>query len=258
VRTRRALLALAAGSALLACGDVKEWQEQSGTLTLRARPLPAVEGMPLALSVEGSNVGPVSVYQGDSLIATFANVALDGKQSYTVSAVSDEAPHAEAVAYDFRRVRADASELVGEPEPAGNAGSAAGGTGAGGSGGTAGDGMGGTAGSDTGGGGMSGSGGTPAVNDCPGMIAGSVCSHPLGAFVQVTLFNQRDGDLAVFRRTPLPQPCVDEAVGTIASGSSLTLPNVEVGVSLVVRGASSGDEIKWFEVPNTPHCVLVL
>ncbi len=122
-RPRRRPAALLALGWLCAVGlggcsdEAAEWEERAGSLTLRASPLPPVAGEPLVLGLEARNVGPIRVFQGDTLIAAFANTAVDGTRSYTVTAQSDEAPRAVAVGFDFRTLTVAAEPFASPPPP---------------------------------------------------------------------------------------------------------------------------------------------
>ncbi len=110
----RAAAALPLLALLLACGE-KEWEEKSGTLELYASPLPPVAGQALTLGVLGTNVGPVDVFQGEQRIATLVNVDTTKRVDLQVIAVSSAVPKAVAVAYDFKRLEAQAAPFTTQP-----------------------------------------------------------------------------------------------------------------------------------------------
>jgi LCCL domain len=111
---RRAAAAVPVFALLFACNE-KEWDEQPGTLELYATPLPPVAGQPLTLGVVGTNVGPVDIFQGDQRVASLVNVDTSKRVDFQVVAVSNAVPKAVAVAYDFKRLEAQAAAFTTVP-----------------------------------------------------------------------------------------------------------------------------------------------
>jgi hypothetical protein len=111
---RRAAAAVPVFALLFACSE-KEWDEKPGTLELYAAPLPPVAGQALTLGVLGTNVGPVDVFQGDQRIASLVNVDTTKRADFQVIAVSSAVPKAVAVAYDFKRLEAQAAPFTTQP-----------------------------------------------------------------------------------------------------------------------------------------------
>jgi hypothetical protein len=111
---RRAAAAVPVFALLFACSE-KEWDEKPGTLELYAAPLPPVAGQALTLGVLGTNVGPVDVFQGDQRIASLVNVDTTKRAEFQVIAVSSAVPTAVAVAYDFKRLEAQAKPFTTQP-----------------------------------------------------------------------------------------------------------------------------------------------
>ena len=111
---RRAAAAVPVLALLFACSE-KEWDEKPGTLELYATPLPPVAGQALTLGVVGTNVGPVDVFQGDQRVASLVNVDTSNRVDFQVIAVSNAVPKAVAVAYDFKRLEAQAAPFTTVP-----------------------------------------------------------------------------------------------------------------------------------------------
>lgn len=93
----------------LSCSSVAEWEEAPGRVELFATPLPPVAGELLVLGLRASNVGPIEVVQGETVIATFFNIDLKELKAYEVRAASSETPRAEAVGFDYKRIKVTAA-----------------------------------------------------------------------------------------------------------------------------------------------------
>ena len=114
--TLRGTAAIAPLLALLVACSEKEWDEKPGTLELYATPLPPVAGQALTLGVLGTNIGPVDVFQGDQRIASLVNVDTSNRVDFQVIALSNAVPKAVAVAYDFKRLEAQAGAFTTAPK----------------------------------------------------------------------------------------------------------------------------------------------
>lgn len=104
-------------AAAVGCSSVAEWEKQPGELELFAAPLPPVPGEPIVLGIKAKNVGPIEVFQGDTLIATFLNVDLEEVKTYQVTATSNKKPRAVTFAHDYERLEFGASPFPGAAPP---------------------------------------------------------------------------------------------------------------------------------------------
>lgn len=217
----------------LACGDVKEWENKAGKLTLSAQPLPPVAGMPLTLAVTAENVGPIEVFQGNARIATFANLKLDGKSSFSVTAVSEETPRAVSVAYDYKQLEVEATAFTSPPGPSANGGS----------------------------GGSGGSGGAPSVvvEDCPGVTeTPGACSEPGTAPMNLQVVNNTPDPITVYRRQfSAPGVCFNQIQALMQPGASRTMQQSPGNVILVMNDATA-TALRVITLPDTPMCTIVL
>lgn len=218
--------ALAALSAA-ACGTVAEWEPRAGELTLQVSPYPPVAGQPLLLGVSAKNVGPVRVYQGDELIAAFANVELDGERTYQVLASSSEIPRAQAVAYDYRELSIEARSFASpppeppaEPEPMG-----------------------------------------PPVEDCQGVReATGSCSTPGAQGVQLSVYNGTSSTVSVYDRRRLdgtPDSCFNDIKAIVPPGESRRTDQLQGNVIWFIDDATA-TVVRAVELPRVSSCLIVL
>lgn len=213
----------------LGCSSPAEWEEKPGNLELFASPLTPEAGSSMVLGLRAMNVGPVQVYQGDELIATFLNVDLKELKTYTVQAVSTKRPRAVGVAYDFERVEVNAAEFKGavpepEPEPQPEP--------------------------------------EPAIEDCPGLVevTDNRCSDAGEEMVRLQLYNNSESPLSVYESTPAvsdPAQCVAELRALIPMEESREL-ELLAGTVLRVVADRSAATVRHVQVPVVEQCDIVV
>ncbi len=232
-------------ASVFACSSTAEWEKQPGKLELFATPLPPAKGTVMVLGLRSDNVGPVEVFQGDTLIATFLNVDLDELKAYEITAVSDEKPRAVGVAFDFERLEVNASPFNGDPPspepdlaPPTDA----------------------AAPTEPG----STEPGPPepgAADNCPGVVEVSDgrCSEPNTA-TRVRFLNTSDSPLSVYEDLPDvidPTRCVPSLKALIPVGESREL-DAAAGAVLRVVSDASATTVRRVQLPAIEQCDLVI
>ena len=219
---------LVAACLAAACSSTFEWEEKVGSLKLYASPVSPIAGEPVVLAVEGKNVGPVRVFQGDRLIAAFANEPLEG-DAVQVTALSSETPRATAVAYDYRRLEVDAVPFANDPPPSMP-----------------------DAGVDS---------ASEVVEECPGVEdASGRCSTPSSSPIAITLHNAGESPLSVYERpaSPIdPTQCTLSLVALLAPGATQQLSSSAGAVLRVVDDRTAG-VVRDVLLPERDTCTLVL
>jgi hypothetical protein len=237
--------ALTLAASVFACSSTAEWEKQPGKLELFATPLPPAKGAVMVLGLRSDNVGPVEVFQGDTLIATFLNVELDELKAYEITAVSDEKPRAVGVAFDFERLEVNASPFDGDPPPpepdlAPQTDAAA----------------------------PTEPGSTEpgptepgATDNCPGVVEVSDgrCSEPTTA-TRVRFVNTSDSPLSVYEDLPDiidATRCVPSLKALIPVGESREL-DAAAGAVLRVVSDASATTVRRVQLPAVEQCDLVI
>jgi hypothetical protein len=222
------LLATAIG-----CSSVAEWEERPGEIELFASPLPPVAGEPITLGVKAKNVGPIEVFQGDTLIATFMNVELDELKTYDVVAASDKKPRAVSIAYDYRRLELAAAPfpsaappaqpspvMTTEPEPE-----------------------------------------PPAATECPGLVdAPTGCSEEPTTPMRVRIVNNTTGPLTIYEAPPHvfdPAQC-SMALRTLVNVGATQEFESTAGAVIQVVLDDTIQTVRRVRLPEVDVCQLVI
>lgn len=221
------LVGLACGISA-ACSSTKEWEEKPGEIALYAEPIPPVAGATLTLGVKAENVGPIDVFQGETRIASFANVDLSNRYDVRVRAVSTEVPRAVTMAYDRQRIEATATAFPTAPAPADP---------------------------------DAGAKDPPAEEDCRGVedLATNACP-PLSdaGVVAVRVINTTTKPMSVYASIPDPIPtgsCLPSLVALVAAGAEARFSQ-PAGTVLRFVDDRSARTIRIVRLPEIEACAL--